>query len=292
MIRLKNLDKDILASAMSCLFHPNTTKETYIFYNYLKTLLDTTEVIDEVYLIYSALDTLYELYTVRRDVPVINKEIILSIIQQNLYAEIKECFDPGFHVYARQNLGIELDSLNDQSVLNVGSHVFGRCTEFIDMLVMKNHTIDESRGHITNLVDVYIEKLSEEFSQIILHLNNNDTRILDFQFNGWKKFLRKNRIINSMALPSLMRLVSSIIEGKLQVASRASDPLTSIGQLIALKEKYIVYDEPIGYCDVPTLDESIRVVPGTYTLWSAILLSRNISPSTAIYKYSSSLCMC
>ena len=127
-------------------------------------MLNTDEVIDEVYLVYSAIDTLYELYSVRRDVPIINKEIVLSIIQQSLYAEIKEVFDPGFKNYARQQLGVELDSLNDQSVLTVGSHVFGRCTEFIDLLVMKGHTIEESRGYLSNLTQEYVDKLSEEFS--------------------------------------------------------------------------------------------------------------------------------
>ena len=266
MIRLKNLDSDIIASVMSCLFYKETTKETYIFYNFLKTLLNTDEVIDEVYLVYSAIDTLYELYSVRRDVPIINKEIVLSIIQQSLYAEIKEVFDPGFKNYARQQLGVELDSLNDQSVLTVGSHVFGRCTEFIDLLVMKGHTIEESRGYLSNLTQEYVDKLSEEFSQIILNLNNNDTRILDYQFTGWKKFLRAHKIYNGSKLPQLMRLVAAVIENKLQVAAKASDPLTSIGQLIALKEKYILYDEPIGYWDVEIMDNSLRVVPGTYTL--------------------------
>jgi len=246
--------------------HEQTVKETYTYYNFLKTVLDTSEVIDEVYLVYSALDVLYELYTIRRDVPMINKDIILNIIYQNLHSEIKESLDPGFRGYTKQHLGIELDVLNDLTVATVGNHLFSKCADFLDLLIIKGYTIEESRGNIPVLVSHYTEKLGEELSQIIIHLNNSDKKIVDFQYVGWGKFLRKNRIYDSSKLPELLRLTSAAMESKLMLSRRASQPLTSLGQLIDLENDCIVHSEPIGSWGVPVLDELLRVTKGLMTL--------------------------
>ena len=266
MIRLKNLDSDTIIAIMSCLFHAETSPDTYTYYSFLKTILDTDEVSDEVYLIYSALDILLELYAIRQDVPVINKDVIISIIQQNLYYDIKENKDSLFQIYAMQHLGIELDTLDETTISSIGSHLMGRCVEFIDALLLRNLTIEESRGYISNLIDDYIENLCQELSQIIIHLTNNDTKIIQFQFNGWKRFLRTNKIYNAEGLTLLLRLTATIIDEKKQIAAKASDPLTSIGRLIELKEQLVVYDNPLGSWKNHLLDEYVSICPGTYTL--------------------------
>lgn len=251
---------------LGAVFMPETTKETYIYINELLSIISVDETVREYYCIFSALESLYDIYSIRRLTPVINKEVVMQIIENNLYGELKENTTAGFKEYARVFCSTELDSFNEKSISVVYNTLITSIGSIIDVIVKLNYTIEDSLAAIPAFLQHYGDCLSQELSEIISLLNTNDSKVLYYQYSGWSDFLRRHRISNILHLSKLLRLVSALYDNKVYISKKETAPLTSLSQLIIMEDEYIKSDIPLGIWDIPILDQLISIKPHEVTV--------------------------
>lgn len=261
MIRLKGLDQKIINSLLSGLFSGKTLTQHYVYLHDLLSILPVEETSQVYYCIFSALECLQEIYSIRRTIPAISKEVILQIVGNNLYGELKENNKVGFREYARLECGVELDPLDTKSLTVVYQRIIQECDINLTEAVSMNLTVEDSFSKLPEFISNYSEVFATELSELITLYNINDSKIVKYQFWGWSDFLYRHKIYSILDLSKLLRLAAAHIDNKTYLISHTTAPLTSISQLITLEQTYIDTSIPLGSWGIPPLDDLVKLVP-------------------------------
>lgn len=266
MIKLNSLDEEVLIKLISGIFKKPTTKDTYLYINEVLNLLPVDETVKEFYCIFSAFENLYEIYSIRGSIPTINKEVILNIVCNNLYGELKENTNVGFEEFAQMYCNISIDVFNEQSIALVYQRMKEKVETILDNIEILDYTIEDSQSSIPIFLENFSYCLATETSAIISLFNSSDTKVLKYQYWGWSRFLFKHKIRSILDFSTLIRLVASHHDNKVYLSNKETRPLTSVQQIIALEEEYVKADIPLGYWESDPMNELVRLTPHQVTV--------------------------
>ena len=261
MIKLSTLDSEHICKLLSCIFSRPTTRETYVYIRKLFDLTPPEDAVDVGYCVLSSIQTLAEINSYSSRAPSITKEVILGIIENNLYSEIKENRENGFKEFALIVMREELDPFNEASLVAIYKYILNECRNLIERAQEFDYDIEDSLAAIPGYLFDYGEKLCEDIGSILGLMSSNDFKMLKNNHWGWSKFFWKHRIASVEQLPTFLRLTAAYYQEKMYVLSNQSEELTSMSQLRAMRAKYIESSEPLGYWELPILDDVLALRP-------------------------------
>ena len=266
MIRLEGLSNEFIEKLLSGIVSRETTEETYKYWRFISELLPADETITYVNLIWEALNILREIQVLSKDTPSLNKDTILNIVDTIMYSEIKESRYKGYLQFMRYNLGEELDVSHEASIVELGRNIRAEVITLLDNAVVLNYSLEDSYAVVPEFVDHYGQIFSEELSNLIKTLKNNDSSLINELFWGWNHFLNKYKIKSIKDLSSLLTLSSSHYQAKVTLNLSTNRPLTAIEQVEELEKIYLATGESLFNLGFDYLDVVIPPKPHEMTL--------------------------
>lgn len=260
MIRVQSFDSDNIIPILSGLVCDKSTGDSYVFINTMLKMLPPSEAIQEMYLILSSLDRLYEIFSMTKLVPAINKDSLMEIINNNIYEEIKENNRAGFQEYARQVCQIELDFSNEETIGVVSSSLIAKVEYLIDQAKELDYTLEQSVSEIANFQTKYVHALTREAGNILSMLSNSDFKQLRFHFWGWTYFLNRHKIYSIESIDTFLNLISDTIRMKRNWSLMRSGPLSSLDTVLQYKDRYIENSVPLMVTPFEEFDLLVKLV--------------------------------
>lgn len=258
MIRVQSFEADNLIPLLSGLITEETTGDSYVFINTLLKLLPPEEAVQESYLIMATLDQMYMIYSRSKLIPNLNKESLLSTIENNIYEELKENKYAGFQQYARTMCQVELDLYNEEVIGTVANTLLDSIESIIDQAIELQYTLNQSVSEIMNFQTNYKHSLVRESGRLLEMLSNSDMSQVGLHFWGWNYFMRRHRIYGVNDVVNFLNLVADFANVKDKWSMMADSPLTSIDQIIAYEEKYLENLDPIMSVPFPDFNETVK----------------------------------
>lgn len=239
MIRVQNFDSDNLIPLLSGILVEETTPNTYVFINTIIKMLPPEEAIQDSYLILRTLEQFYSIFSRSKLLPAIDKSKLMSIVENNIYEELKENKRAGFREYAQTTCQVELDLYNEETIGLVATTLLASIENIIDQAIDLGYTLNQSVSELLNFQTNYKHALIREAGLLLEMLSNSDMSQVNLHFWGWSFFLRKHKIYSINDSATLLNLLADFIRTKEKWSMFHDAPLTSIDELLMLQDMYL-----------------------------------------------------
>jgi len=266
MIRVQSFDSDNLIPLLSGLLAEETTADSYIFLNTILKLLPPEEAIQENYLLLRTLEQFYTIFSRSKLLPAIDKNKLMSTIENNIYEELKENKRAGFREYAQTVCQVELDLYNEEVIGQVANTLLTSIENIIDQAIELGYTLNQSVSELLNFQTNYKHSLMREAGMLLEMLSNSDMSQVNLHFWGWSFFLRKHKIYSIGDSATFLNLLADFIRSKDKWSMFHDAPLTSIDEVLAMQDTFIENMVPIMTTPFAAFNECIKFIKSEITV--------------------------